>query len=246
MANRDRNSHKRGKSIRTSIALGLALVLAALVTPLASCGGASENVTTKPPPAILAASANAARQASGVHVLSTLMFGKEHASLELQLAGQNGGRARSTLGDVRSEVLRIGETLYVEVDPAISRRLAKTTGVRIPPGSWLKAPANDAQFAESALLTQPGGELVFLLRNPTLSLTKGPITTLRGQKAIELKTKGKLYTGAIYVTATGTPYPLEIVKRGRENSRTTFTDWNDPVALAPPANAIDITRLEHQ
>ena len=84
------------------------------------------------------------------------------------------------------------------------------------------------------------------MQNPTLSLTKGPITTINGQKAIELKTKGKLYTGAIYIAATGTPYPIEIVKHGRETGQTTFTGWNQPVTLSAPAGAVELSQLEHK
>ena len=217
---------------------------------LQACG-ASDSVSSKSPAAILAASRAAAREASAVHVLSQTYVAigdpktkaKPALTIELQLSGGD-GRARLVLGRREHEVTRIGNALYIKGGPEFDRQLARVNGQHLAPGTWVRAPANSSQFAGSVALTEPAGELSLLLRSPTLSVTKGPITTIDGQKAIELKTKGKLYTGAIYVATTGKPYSLMIVKHGRENSTTTFSGWNDPETVQPPANAIDISRFQ--
>lgn len=221
-----------------------ALVVTATVA-LAGCGGSSEDLTAKPAAEILAASAQAARGANGVRVLSRLSAGGLPVITELQLAGREGGRARLSFGRVSSEAIRIANTVYLKASPLVAQRLTSTTGTHIAAGSWVKAPANNADVVQSAALTEPGGELTLLLRGPTLSLTKGPIITINGQKAIELKTKGKLYMGAIYIAATGTPYPIKIVKHGQETGQITFSDWNDPANLTPPTHAIEIDRPGH-
>ncbi len=170
---------------------------------------------------------------------------KPRSVLDLQLSGSS-GRARLAFLGKESEAIRTGSTIYVKASPAFYKRLARRTGAHLAEGTWIKAPTNNTQLAQFTALTEPGGELTLLLRNPTLSLTKGQTTTIDGHKAIELKTKGKLYNGSIYVAATGTPYPLKIVKHGHENATTTFTSWNDPITLTPPADTVEISKLEHR
>jgi hypothetical protein len=243
-----RTHHKRRHTL-----IALAPLLPALATfaiILAGCGGSSEEgITTKPAAAILAASANAARNASSVRVVSKSSVGKTPVGFELQLAGQQGGLARTSLGALSGEAIRVGNTVYVKVGPVLAERLSKATGTNIPAGSWLQAPTTNPQIASSALLTKTDGELLFLLRSPTVSITKGPITTVKGQKTIELKTKGKLYTGQIYIAVTGTPYPIEIIKHPLKKSHethTTFTNWNQPIKLPTPPNATQLANLEHK
>jgi hypothetical protein len=238
------------KPPRALIALA-SLLATALPVFLAGCGGSSqEGITTEPAAQILAASVNAARNARSVQVTSRSRLGRTPADFELQLAGEEGGRARSTVGDSHGEVIRVGDTVYLKAGQILAQRLEKTTGAHVTPGTWLQLPATNAQVASSAFLTKPDGELIYLLKTPTLSLTKGPIVTIDGQKAIELKTQGKLYTGKIYVAATGTPYPIEIVRyrarQGEGASRTTFVGWNKPVSLPPPPKATQLASLEHE
>ncbi len=244
---------------RTHSLLAAAAIVAVIALVLTGCGGSTESLASKPAAEILAASRTAARKASAVHVKSqyyTTAIIRSNAkgkpktklvptsTIELQLTHE-GARARVELLGRSSEVIRIGNTLYAKASPAFYRHLAQRTGTPVPPGTWLTVPANGTQLPEFAALTQPGGELTLLLRNPTISLTKGHTTTINGQKAIELKTKGKLYTGTIYIAATGTPYPIEVVKHGRETGQTTFTGWNQPVPLTPPTNATELGKLEH-
>jgi len=248
----DRHAPRPQRRSRDPIGLPPLLLAIALVPiVLTGCGSSSEeDITTKPAAQILATSANAARNAKSVQVTSKIDDGKLKAGLELQFAGQEGGRARTTLGAGSSEVVRIGNTVYEKVDPILARRILRETGTHLPVGSWIQAPVNNGQIAIAAFLTKPDGELALLLRDPTLSLTRGSVTTVNGQKAIELKTRGKVYTGKIYIAATGTPYPIEIVKRpsggSEEASHTTFTGWNQPIKLQPPPNATQLASLEHK
>jgi hypothetical protein len=219
----------------------------ASVIVLAGCGSSGQDLASKPAAAILAASRTAARNASAVHVVSEIFDGKTKDrpvyTLELQLTHER-GRGRVSLLGHQSEVIRIENTLYAKGSPAFYRRLAQRTGAHLAPGTWVKTPANGTQLTEFAALTEPDGELTLLLRDPTISLTNGHTITIDGQRAIALQETGKLYTGIIYIAATGTPYPIEIVKHGRETSTTTFTRWNQPATLSAPANAVELSTLE--
>lgn len=244
------------------VSIAAALLALPAAIPLSGCGS-SESLDTKSAAAILAASRAAAQKASTVHVHSqfyatAILRGKKRtdkpktklvptSTIELQLAGERGGRARVAYLGRESEAIRIGNTLYVKSGPQFYERLEQRTHAHVPPGTWVKTTANGSETSQFAAFTEPGGELTLLLAKPIVSLTKGPTTTVKGQKAIELRTKGKLYTGAIYIAASGTPYPIEIVRHGQEPGTITFTRWSDPVTVAAPADALQLSSLEqHQ
>ena len=74
-------------------------------------------------------------------------------------------------------------------------------------------------------------------------LAKGSHTTVNGRKVIGVRdtTNG----GTLYVALTGNPYPIQIVKTGgTSGGQVNFDQFNQPVALTPPANAIDISKLK--
>ena len=216
---------------------------------LQACGSA-EDLASKSPAAILAASRTAAREASAVHVLSEVYDQRPDptpktttsphpAKLEIQLSGDN-GRGRLVLGGNETRALRIGNALYLSGGPVFDERVERLTGKHIAPGTWVRTPAHGSTGSQLTTLTERTGALASLLSNPTISLTKGANTTVDGRKAIELKTKGKLYTGRIYIAASGSPYPLLIVKHGLENAHTTFSGWNQPAQFSAPAGAVEL------
>lgn len=231
------------------IGASLALTFACLAA-LAACGS-GDNVSSKSAAAILAASRTAARNATAVHAISQFFAAKRAnnskprviAKFDLELS-ESDGRANVAFLGSETKAVRIGQTLYVKGSPQFYRRLNERDDTHVPNGKWLKAPANNTELTSLAALTLPSGELTLLLRDPTLALTKGSLTTIDGHKAIELKTKGKLYSGAIYVAATGTPYPLQIVKHGRETSQTTFSNWNRSTHVAAPAAAVQLATAQ--
>jgi hypothetical protein len=210
-----------------------------LLLLLVGCDSSSSNgVASKSAGEILAASRAAAIAASSVHVISRSAQGPAVVRLNLQLTS-GGGRAQVSILGVDYEAIRIGDVLYVKGSPVFYKRLAAVTGVHVPVGRWLKAPAGTRALAEFRALTSPS-ELELLLS--TVGSSKGATTTIKGQPVIELREAGKLYAGAMYVATTGKPYPYEILKHGAETSQTTFSDWDEPVSLSAPANAVAIGR----
>jgi hypothetical protein len=58
--------------------------------------------------------------------------------------------------------------------------------------------------------------------------------------AIRDKTRG----GILYVAATGTPYPVAIVRsQTANNGAVVFDDWNAPIGVTAPKNAVDLSKL---
>jgi hypothetical protein len=46
------------------------------------------------------------------------------------------------------------------------------------------------------------------------------------------------------VATSGKPYPLQIAKGGSESGTITFSDWNKPVTITAPSNAVDLSELK--
>jgi hypothetical protein len=219
---------------RAGVSLALPLALAAA---LAGCGGSSGNgVASKSASDILAASKAAAQSATSVHVVGKNSQGALSLKLNLDMAS-NGGRGQVSLLGLNFELIRVGNTLYAKGNPAFYKRLG--VAAHVPQGTWLKASANGGKLAQLAAFTDLSGELGRLLSS-TGPITKGASATVNGQQAIELKESAKLFSGSLYIATTGKPYPIEIVKRGRESGQTAFSHWNEPVSLSAPANAIAI------
>jgi hypothetical protein len=211
----------------------VALVLAVL---LAGCGGSDNGVASKTSTEILAASRAAAESATSVHVLSKASQGSLSLTDSLQLAG-NGGRAQISLLGLEYEVIRIGNTVYAKGNSAFYKHL-RGAAAKLSQGTWLEGSVTDGQLAQLAELVDLHGELARLLSIGTS--TKGAIATVNGQRAIELEQTAQLFKGSLYVATTGKPYPIELLKHGRETGQTTFTAWNEPISLSAPAHAVAI------
>jgi hypothetical protein len=230
----------RRANTRPSTSIPLAAMLTALA--LAGCGSAGNDIASKTPAEILAASRVAATSATSVHIISSASEGPLRATLNAQLTASS-GRAQVSLLGLTFEVIRIGKTIYLKGSPSVYRRLGITT--KIPQGTWLEAPAN-GQLAQIAAFTNLNGELNRILPAHNDTLTKGTTTTLNGQHALQLNTTAKLFKGTLYITTTGKPYPIKLTKHGRETGQATFTNWNKPTTLNPPTNTITLNQLEHK
>ncbi len=227
--------------VRTGVPL--AAVGTLLLAALAGCGGSADApLASKSPAAILAASRAAATGATSVRITSRASQGRLSLTTDLWLSA-DGGRAKFSFLGLDYEVARIGETLYLKGTRALYRRLFARSGVRVPEGVWVKGPADAAMLARFAGLTDMGRTLDLLLGR-TGPLTKTATSMVDGRPAIELKETAKLFTGSLAIATTGKPYPLRIVKHGRETGRTTFADWNQPMPLAAPASTIELSTLE--
>jgi hypothetical protein len=228
----------RAARCRTAISPALALAIA--IAALTGCGSSNGNgngIASKNASEILAAAKAAAQSATSVHIEAHNAQGRLTLALNLDLTS-NGGHAHISGLGVDFEVIRTGNTLYLKGNPTLYRRLGGAAA-HAPPGAWLKAPVNSGPLAQFAAFTDLPGEVGRLLTSAN-PVTKGTTTTTNGQKTVELKQTGQLYTGKIYVATTGKPYPVQITRSGRETGRTTLTNWNQPVSLPVPSKTISI------
>jgi hypothetical protein len=219
---------------------------ALLAAVLTGCGGGSSTkgngVSAKSPEQILAAAKSAAASAASVHIAGSIVSGGKPISLNMELAAGKGGKGTIAQEGFSIQLIQVEGNVYIDGSDAFYKHVAGDTAAQLFDGKWLKAPANSGELASLAQLT----DLSKLLDTALAShgaLSKGSEETIDGQKAIGLKdtTKG----GTLYVAATGSPYPLEIVKSGSGGGKVVFDNWNKPVTLKAPAGAIDISKLQN-
>jgi hypothetical protein len=220
------------------------LVPALLAIGLAGCGGSSSGngVASKSASEIFAASQAAAASASSVHVAGALSSNGTPLTLNLDLSSGHGGRGRVSQGSLAFELLVVDDTVYIKGSPSFYSHFGGSAAAQLFQGKWLQAPASGSELASLASLTD-FGKLINQSLDKHGALIKGPVTTVDGQSVIELRDATN--NGSLYVATSGHPYPVQVVKRGSEPGRITFSRWNEPVSLSAPSSAIDLSQLEH-
>jgi hypothetical protein len=238
----------RPQALRPRACFSGSLVLS-LVLSLLGCGSSDNGVASKPASEILAASRAAALNASSVRVSSKTKTGPATSTSKLEL-GTSSGRAAYSLLGLRFEVIRTGGVLYLRGNKTFRERLGSKLGgqegaaaaVKLPASTWVKVSAGNSSAAGLGALTSISSELPLILHH--VPVVKGQEIAINGQKAVTLKEAAKLFTGLWYIATTGKPYPIQLVKHGRQTGRTTFTGWNEPIRLSAPTKTVDISQLE--
>jgi hypothetical protein len=221
------------------------VALAALAAAtLAGCGGsapAGNGVASKTPARIVALAKSAATRAASVRVAGSIVSEGKPISLDMELLAQQGGKGRIALDGLSFRLVEVDRAVYVKGSAAFYDRFAGPTAARVLRGRWLKGSAETGALAPLASLADLSELLDSTLAGHG-ALSRGASTSVVGQQAVAVTDAAADAT--LYVAATGTPYPLEIVKRGAGDGRIVFDRWNQPVSLAVPANAINVKQLE--
>jgi hypothetical protein len=226
--------------------LAAALGLLALGLILAGCGSSSSSssgsgLESKSPSQILEATKAAASKAASVHISGTISSNGKPISLDMELLAGKGGKGKISQEGFTIQLIQTGGAVYINGSAAFYQHVGGAAAAQLLQGRWLKAPANSGELASLAELTNLSKLIDTALSNHG-KLAKGGTATIEGQKAIALKdtTKG----GTLYVATSGTPYPLEIAKTGKESGKVVLDRWDKPVSLSAPAGAIDISKLQ--
>jgi hypothetical protein len=215
----------------------------ALSCALAACGGGggSDNgVAAKSPKQIVTAATNAVANVSSVHVSGALANAGSQTRLDLSLVSGKGGRGSLSQGGLSFKLVALNQQLYISGSPTFWRQFGGANAAQLLSGKWLKAPAG-GQFASLAMLVD-ARTLFNQLLSSHGTLSKGKTTTVRGHKVVAVTDSSK--GGTLYVATTGQPYPIEIVKNGSPGGRVDFDQFNQPVSLSAPSNAIDVSKLK--
>ena len=228
-------------------ASALALVLTAAL--LAGCGSSgSSNPTAKPngeasrPAArVLADAKAAATNASSAHVSGSLKSDGTPITLDLSMARGKGATGSMSTNGLKFDLVRIGDTLYIRGSDAFLKRFAGTAVAQLLHNRWLKAPATRGRLSSLAPLTSISG-LFSVISSHHGTLANDGQTTYNGAKVIAIRDTSD--NSKLYVAATGKPYPVALAggKKGQSGA-VAFEDWNKPVSLSTPSDALDITQF---
>lgn len=210
---------------------------------LVGCGGGSSGngLAAKSPAQIVAATKAAADAANSVHVSGSLISGGAPITLDMNLLAGKGGRGQLSQNGLSFELIQVGDTVYIKGSAAFYKHIGGTAAAQLLQGKWLKAAAGSSNFASIGQLTN-----LRALIDGTLAdhgtLVKSGTSTVNGQNVVGVTDKGK--GGTLYVAAAGKPYPVQISNSGSSSGSIAFDHWNEPLTLAAPANAIDISALQ--
>jgi hypothetical protein len=227
--------------MRLRLVLAILAMLAALaIAACGSSGGSSNGVASKSPDQIVAAATNAVSNVSSVHVAGSVPNAGQQISLDLSLVNGKGGKGSMTENGLSFQIVALGQEVYINGSSSFWSKFGGAPAAQLLSGKWLKAPAT-GQLASLSTLTN-GHKLFGQLLSSHGKLEKGKTSTVLGQQAIGItdSTNG----GTLYVATTGKPYPIEVVKSGTDGGHIVFDQFNQPVSLTAPANAIDISQLK--
>lgn len=217
------------------------LVLALVV--LAGCGKSSsgDSIASRSAEQIVSESKAAADAASAVHVSGSLESGGTPLRLDLNLVAGKGAQGEISQNGASFKLILVGNTAYISGSPAFYRSLGGSAAAQLFNGKWLKASAASGEFASFKQLADMR-QLIDTTLASHGTLVKGAPTTVNGQQAIAITDTVK--DGTLYVATTGKPYPLQIAKAGAESGKIAFDNWNRPVTITAPANAVDLSELK--
>jgi hypothetical protein len=188
---------------------------------------------------ILAQSRSALLAARSVHAKGVVENAGTAYSLDLRMV-----RGVGAAGSVASQgrtlgVLRIGKVAYVQPDAASWRAATGSdAAARTFAGKYLKVTdASGSSFTPFLTLTDVQQTYGAAL-SPSGTVTKGPVTTLRGRRVIDLRIDGGA-SGDVFVAVDGTPYPLRLAYGPSASQRVDFDRFGAKVVLtAPPASKV--------
>jgi hypothetical protein len=221
------------------------LSLAATLTALAGCGGSSSGngVAAKSPSEIIAAAKSAADGAHTVHVSGSTVTAGTPITLDLSLVAGKGGRGRIAENGLSFELIELEGTIYIKGSAAFYKHFAGAAAAQLLQGKWLKAPATSASFAGLSSLIELHKLLDAALASSDKTLMSTGTRTVKGQAVVGVKDTAQGET--IYVATTGKPYPVAATKSGASGGTIAFAEWDKPVTLTAPTNAVDIEQLQH-
>ena len=226
----------------SAVALLLAAVLAGCGSSGAGSGGGTTNgEAAKPAATVLSDAVHAAKQASSFHVSGHVVSGKTPVTLDLTLVRGKGAKGSLTENGLGFDLVRVGDKLYVHGSDAFWRHYIGSAAAILLHGRWIEGSATHGRLAQLQPLTSPD-KLFALVESSHGKLVNAGATTYDGRQVDEIRNVSD--GSKLYVSTTGTPYPVALVGGGAHAAdQLRFDRWNAQVSLTPPAHAIDVSQF---
>ena len=215
--------------------LAATLLVAALA--VTGCGSSSPSARQ-----ILANSIKAAEAASSLHMSGSLNSSGKQIGIDLWIAKGNGAEGSLTVGGAKVRLIIVGGNLYINAPASFLTQFVSSPQFIHLGGRWLKIPvSNPGQFVSFVAFSRPDILLGQLQSSADASLKNNGETTYKGQSVLALYDGAS--NGTLYVRATGTPYPVALVKTGSSGGAVAFGGWNHAVTLKAPKNVLAYTQV---
>lgn len=135
------------------------------------------------------------------------------------------------------DFVRVRRTLYVRGNRAC---IQEALSAKLPANKWLMAPVAFWAYVSPGTvqeLSTVRGVVAGFTRSKRKFENAGQ-TTYQGHAVVALRATGPS-SETLYVAASGTPYPVAVVRGGSALPETvTFDGWNAPLSLKAPKGAI--------
>jgi len=231
--------------------LGLALLVGACGHPSSTSSTRSPSspsatptngIADKSPKQIIAAAKKALASAKSVHMKGTLRESGQRYTFDLFLkrASAKGSMTAPMQGIKHAQfdfVLAEGRmfirssTLWKQAGGTAAATLLNNRWVVLPGSSIRDFPFRNVKTFTRSMGSGPKGK-------PRLA---GAVTMINGRPAIPVKSGDSI----VYVATTGEPVPLRVMPSSHSAGTgvADFTDYNVPVKIGPPPNAVDLNQL---
>lgn len=232
----------------------LAGTLLVLAFAVAACGGGGGGSSTtnssangeasKSAQQVLTDAVTAADAASSLHLSGNVNASGKQIVIDLAVSEGKGATGTVALNGASVQLIVIGTTAYIKADGTALRALAgaqNAAAAAALAGHWLKIPIDNAKFAAIIGFSNPKALFDSLKSGADAQLKNDGAAMYQGQSVVALADGAK--NGTLYVSATGTPYPVALVKTGSGGGTISFSEWNQPVSLSAPSGALDFSQL---
>lgn len=218
---------------RSLAAVGLAAVL------LTACGGPEGNgESAKKGPQVAADAASALEKATAVHLTGTGTSDGKQMTVDFHLQGADATGTVTQDGET-VRLTNTGGKVYVQASSGFwAQAGVPESSAGALGGKWVIVPSSAA--GELMPFTLKG--LADQLRHPSDAKIKDAVHagTLHGQKIVVVtQTDGS----TLDVAATGTPYPLQAVDKGKNPGTVTASDFGKRTTITAPSGALDLSQL---
>jgi hypothetical protein len=214
-------------------------------SPSATPTKSESALATKSADEILSAAHAAFVGAKSVHVKGAFVDSGSTLSMDMFLGTAGGrGKIRAPIQKGKKpatiSILNANGKFYVK-SPQLWRQAGGAAMANLIGDRWVLVPKQDSadfkDFEEMTDIKKFGDEVL----KPDETVTKGKTTVIDGTPAIGLNASD----ATLYVATTGAPYPLKLVPKKPKNpgEQLAFLDYNAPLNVQPPADAMDLSQL---
>ncbi|MGC9221898.1 MAG: hypothetical protein ACP5H2_11215, partial [Solirubrobacteraceae bacterium] len=213
----------------TLAALGLAVGAAA-------CGAANPSgngVQAKSSAQILKAAQTAVRGLHSVHIAGAVKQRGLALALDLKVAAGAGSTGSVSENGRKFEVVVDRGSVYLKATSAVWKALGAGIVGTFLDGKWLKAPATGAYMRVAAFGSAP--TIFAKIFHPDAKLVKLAVRRVDGVQAVGLRDADQ--NASLWVAVNGKPYPVAVTS---SVGRIRFTQFNKPVTITPPSDAVGV------